>query len=410
MSTLLPTEPIVAGDIGVAEAREGVVLSCRVRGGGLPERLWVQADPDEAPALGATGDVFLPPLLLAAMLRGAPLVIEGAVSAALLRAAPAIMEIFAEASDVIGRPMRPIPIEATARPRDARGRTAGAFFSGGIDSFYTVLRNLARYPPDDTRRLTHLILVQGFDVQLAHEHLFAEVQARLADAARSLGTRLVTLRTNVRAAVAGLPWDYAHGSGMAAVGLALAPLLHTCFIAGSNSMRKSGFWGTHPGLDPLWSTETLEFVNDGGVLGKHVKVRVLATSPVVLRALRVCWENPDGAYNCGRCEKCLRTMVILALAGVLGQVATLPTEIDPAAVARLDIAPPVVGLWGDLGRRLAAGGRHAAVVNAVDLALARTRSRGGRAQEHVLDALARIGLTRWRLERGARLLRRLTRR
>jgi hypothetical protein len=255
-----------------------------------------------------------------------------------------------------------------------------------------VLRNLERYPAPDPRRLTYLILTHGFDIELRDEELFAMVRDRLGKAAADLGTRLLPLATNARAAVTGLPWDYAHGAAMAGVGLALAPLLHTCFIAGSNSIRTCQFWGTHPGLDPLWSTETLEFVSDGPMLGKIVKIPVIARSPVARRVLRVCWQNPGGVYNCARCEKCLRTMVILAVCGELGRVETLPAALDPDALAQLHIEPIYMGLWGALGRSLAAGGHGPDLVAAVERALTRTRrrrSRLGRAELSLLDTLAR---------------------
>lgn len=391
-----PAQPpeIVAEDIRVGEERGGAVLSCRLRGSGLPGRLWFEVPGDQASSLAA-GDAFLPPLLLAAMRVGARLVIDGQVSTALLRAAPTIMEIFEQASGVIGRPMRAVEIEASGRPREARGPAAGAFFSGGIDSFYTVLRNLARYGVDDTRRLTHLIAVHGFDIHLEDTALFARVRERLSSAARDLGTRLVTVKTNAREVVDGIPWDYGHGAAMAGSGLALGRLLHTCYIAGSNSMRTPGFYGTHPGLDPLWSTEATEFVNDGPMLGKLVKAPVVLESPVALRTLRVCWENRGGAFNCGRCEKCLRTMVILTLKGALGRVQTLPSVVDAEALAHLSIPPFLFNLWTGLRRQLAATGQGLDLLPLVDRALSRSRrhhSRAGRAEAALLRGLPRIGL------------------
>lgn len=44
--------------------------------------------------------------------------------------------------------------------------------------------------------------------------------------------------------------------------------------------------------------------------------------------LRVCWKNPDGAFNCGECEKCLRTRTNLRAGGAEGRCATLPARLD----------------------------------------------------------------------------------
>jgi hypothetical protein len=53
----------------------------------------------------------------------------------------------------------------------------------------------------------------------------------------------------------------------------------------------------------------------------------LAGSPLALENLTVCWRSKL-AHNCGVCEKCLRTMIALALAGALGQCTTLPGSLD----------------------------------------------------------------------------------
>jgi hypothetical protein len=78
--------------------------------------------------------------------------------------------------------------------------------------------------------------------------------------------------------------------------------------------------GSHPVVDPLWSTESFTVVHDGAEATRVEKITDwVAASDVALRHLRVCWENRNGDYNCGECEKCIRTMVTLELAGVLGK-------------------------------------------------------------------------------------------
>ena len=410
----MTSSAVVASDIRLAEEADGIALRCRLRGPGLPEHLWFRVERDLAHALAPTGDAFLPPLLLAAMQRGVPLILEGDVSAALLATAPHIMDIFEHWSGVIGRPLRPVPVEGTAVRREVLGVGVGAFFSGGIDSFYTVLRN-ERHPGGDSRRTTHLILMHGFDIRLDDNGLFREVEGRLGMAARELGKVLIAVQTNAKDVVAALPWGYTHGAVMASVGLALSRLLRTCLIAGSNSIRHTGAWGTHPGLDQLWSTEALEFVHDSAVLGKLVKAPLVVSSPVALRTLRVCWRNHGGTYNCGRCEKCLRTMLLLVLCEALGKVETLPAKMDLDTVARAQITPYMLGLWMDLRRRIATDGRHPALVAALDLAIGRSRlnhSRIGRAEARVVRWLSASGVTPTRIKRllgarGVRTLRRL---
>jgi hypothetical protein len=50
----------------------------------------------------------------------------------------------------------------------------------------------------------------------------------------------------------------------------------------------------------------------GAELRRNHKLEALLDEPLVQRHLRVCWENRAPTGNCGECEKCVRTMVILA--------------------------------------------------------------------------------------------------
>src|SRR5262249_10973275 len=86
-----------------------------------------------------------------------------------------------------------------------------------------------------------------------------------------------------------------------------------------------------------WSSETTELVHDGCEATRIEKARRIATSPVALSSLRVCWENRDGAYNCGRCEKCLRTMINLLVVGALDRCSTFDCSLDPVRVAGLEM-------------------------------------------------------------------------
>jgi hypothetical protein len=87
-------------------------------------------------------------------------------------------------------------------------------------------------------------------------------------------------------------------------------------------------WGSHPLLDPLWRTEGTEIIHDSAEVSRFDKLAALAHDEVAQEHLRVCWENRDGAYNCGRCEKCTRTMIALRAHGVLERFRTFDTPLE----------------------------------------------------------------------------------
>jgi hypothetical protein len=121
-----------------------------------------------------------------------------------------------------------------------------------------------------------------------------------------------------------VPWDAYHGSALASVGLALAGRVRTLIVPASLTFANLVPWGSHPLLDPLWSTEEVDIVHDGCEATRLDKLAAIGNDPAARRWLRVCWEVRGGAYNCGHCEKCLRTMVALRALGLLDAFTTFP--------------------------------------------------------------------------------------
>jgi Polysaccharide pyruvyl transferase len=245
-----------------------------------------------------------------------------------------------------------VEVVAPVRPPDVRqpvGRVA-ALFSGGVDSWSTVLEN-----PD----LTDLIFVRGIDIlpRLAHQEGLADrVEARLRAAAGELGKPLHTVETNLRelSEAAGpqrplVRWEAYYGCAVTAVALFLGRAFDRVMIAGDSDYEVMDTRGANWMVDQLWSNENLEIVDDGGRFNRVQRTQRIAEHPVVRKSLRVCWENPDGAYNCGHCRKCLMTMATLETVDALGQVETFPDELDLAAVARVELPVTVLlTLWEDV--------------------------------------------------------------
>ncbi|HWC04251.1 MAG TPA: hypothetical protein VHF87_15965 [Methylomirabilota bacterium] len=396
-------EPLVVGDVHAEGRADGIVLSARLEapGLGLPSTMWFHYPPSFAPFVVSNGDPFLPVALLAAMRHGRRLIIQSDVSSALLAASSRIMGHYRTRGADEPR-FEQIEIVAASAPRTRRGRGAGLFFSCGVDSFYTLLGNVARYPDDDSRAISHLVFVHGFDIALEEQGFFETVRGQVDVVARALGKTVVPVRTNVRDVLGRMDWaHHAVGPAMAGVGLSLGWLFHTLFMASARAFvdLRPVATGCHPGLDPLWSTETLEFVHAGAEAKKADKIAAVASSPLALRVLRVCWENRGGAYNCGRCEKCLRTMVLLDLHGVLGETGQFPHRLDADEVAALDLR---VGWWGwlEILARVRAAGDRPALVEAIETALARrawTTSPLGRVDAAARRLLAGVGLSPTRL-------------
>jgi hypothetical protein len=269
---------------------------------------------------------FLAASLVPAMRIGKPLSVEGKVSPKLLASVPTVERVL---SGWYGH-LTPIQVNAEPAP-EHKAVGVACFFSGGVDSFYSVLRHLDE--------VTGLVFVHGFDIQPRDVLLRACVSESLRKAAARLGKPLIEVETNVRAFSDQFTlWsEEYHGSALASVALLLSPQFGRFYIPASFSPHYSPPWGSHKDLDPLWSTDATDIIHDGWDASRVEKVRLVASSDVAMQSLRVCWENRGGRYNCGRCEKCIRTMVNLRIVGALGRCTTFDNRLDLRAVERVPI-------------------------------------------------------------------------
>jgi hypothetical protein len=312
-------------EISETQSPEGVLVTYRFELTGRRHEVWFRVSEGKA---ARSIEAFVALVLLPAMTASVDIVLDSGLSQQLRRNIETIQDVFTCWQSGL---FRRISLQGTspALPPNS-GREVGCFFSGGVDSFYSLLKH--------NDEISTLILVHGFDIPLSDRVLALSVSHAVRDTAARLHKKVVEVHTNVRDFSNNyLHWSMYHGSALSAIGLLLSQQFATIYIPASHTYCDLMPWGSHPLIDPLWSTEQLTFVHDGCEATRVAKVAAISTSDVAMRNLRVCWRNPDGAYNCGRCDKCLRTMVNLYLAGALGQCATLPAKLDLKQIARTPI-------------------------------------------------------------------------
>lgn len=224
-----------------------------------------------------------------------------------------------------------------AEPRrlpQSRGNRVGAFFSGGVDSFCTALK----YRDE----ITDLIHVTGFDLPLSkYPELHERVTTTAREVAAELGKNLIEIRADIRPfCYEYVGWEYYNGAALAGIALFLQDRFQAVHLPAGMSLK--GLYDEmtpHPLIDPLFSTERTQIVSSGIETDRIDKVAYIADSDLAMSHLRVCWETPGGAYNCGACRKCLGTMTGLYLAGALGKCETFPDRVDPGQFRRISIPP-----------------------------------------------------------------------
>lgn len=257
----------------------------------------------DAYELSRAGDPFLACALLPAMATGRPLVVEAGlpVSAVLLRNTSTLQEIFHSWNPRL----RVIPVSATTSLAEVLNAGGMSFFSGGVDSTYTLLKNVAT--------IDRAVFIQGLDFTPEDAGFSAAVQ-RNADFVRTFGVELLPVETNHYefGYRYGLSRNLTHGSCLGALALVLG--FQTVYVPASDPYRRLFPLGSHPLTDPLWSNGAVSIIHDGCEAGRTTKLRSICAHEAVRAGLHVCFEKPN--ENCGRCTKCLRTMIALRSLGV----------------------------------------------------------------------------------------------
>ena len=249
---------------------------------------------------------------------GGTLITEGEVSKKFLSGIEVIQDIHCSWDAELKR----VAIKGASCAKESRKKErVGAFFSGGLDSFYTLLKR---------QDITDLIFIHGTDIELDDTKLRRTVAEKNHEVALHFGKNLIEIETNIRPFLQsyGLPWgNKAFVAALATVAHVLSFNFHRIYIPSSLSYAQMIPWGSHPLVDPLYSSDSLELIHDGAEATRLDKVGLVSKNEKALDCLRVCWSNVNSSYNCCKCEKCVQTMISLKIHNVLEQCATFNNEI-----------------------------------------------------------------------------------
>jgi len=203
----------------------------------------------------------------------------------------------------------PIDHPGSTTGHDDRHAAVGSCFTGGLDSFYALLTR--------AEQISHLVYVHGYDIALEDEARIASVDRVLLEVARRTGKRTIRVRSNLRAHrwFGSVNWERTHGAALAAIGHVLGGTLGTLIIPSSYRVDRLIPWGSHPEIDPLWSTSRVSIEHDDVRVGREDKVARIVHEPMVWSHLRVCWQNRPGVLNCSRCPKCIRMILAVSAHG-----------------------------------------------------------------------------------------------
>ncbi len=306
-------------------------------------------------------------LLIPALQQGRSLTIDAEVDAKWLSNVEQLLDIFHQ---WWGYPKLMPKALGCQSGQKMGGEKTALLFSGGVDSFFSLLRC--------NQRIDALVTIHGFDINLQDAIRIAALKSSLNSIASETGIESIIIRTNAREhpEFGKAPWQRSHGGVLAAVGHLVSDSMGRILISSSYAHVNERPWGSHPKTDPLWSSEELQIVHYGAEFERIEKLLSIAHEPLVRKHLRVCWENLSATGNCSRCEQCLRNRLVLA---DCGELANFPVfEGEESLVRQIDALPVIKGFGKIFSQLLERGRLRPDVETAVRKLIKRTeRSKSG---------------------------------
>lgn len=343
-------------------AERRVTRSCQIRregdGDGVqPAVLTLWFDVDDHPALPSDddADVFLIAMLMEAMREGRALHVHGTVSGELLGNLREFQEVWAR-----WRPTwyRRVPISVDRIDASVPPPSPGAVcaFSGGVDASFSVWRHSGERRGHRSPAVTLCVLVHGFDIPLDDTDAYALAFERAAASLTELSLPLKAVRTNFRQ-IAAVHWEDNFAAALVAALGNFKGQAGTCLFGSAKPYDALVLpSGSSPIGDHLLGSSAFRVVHDGASHCRTGKVRELAAWRTGADNLRVCWEGAGKGRNCGRCEKCLRTMVNFLAAGLPVPRAFPRRRSGPRRSAASTCAAPWCGPSGSRSRHSPAHG------------------------------------------------------
>lgn len=280
--------------------------------------------------LPQSADPFFPALLIPAMEMKEDLEIVPPISAKIIQNQPIIQDVFATWHPEKFSKINIIANNQTEIKAETQIIRNATFFSLGVDSMYSMLKYLPWQNPAKEKALTSLIYMKGLELPLSVyiKGQDKEVIDSVKKVAEHYKLEAIVGETNIRD-IFPLDWeDYYFGPGLAATALSLSQGFRNVYIPSSHSYATLFPDPSSPLLDSLWSNENTFLFHDGSERERVQKITdMIVHDPFALKNLRVCVSNEGGNYNCGKCWKCIRTMITLEIIDKLHDCGSFPNQL-----------------------------------------------------------------------------------
>ncbi|MCF8261478.1 MAG: hypothetical protein K9J12_11945 [Melioribacteraceae bacterium] len=292
--------------------------------------------------LKVSNEAFIAIAIIPAMSTRSNILLDGEIDSRFSKALPTIQTIFQQwyphqqfQKFELSNPI----IES--RDIETKRNRVGSCFSAGVDSFYTFLKN--------KEEIDDLVFLNGFERSLDDQVVSEQTSKIIHKIGANFDKNVIEMKSNVRRFLSKFVYSgIHHGAMLAAVGHLLSGSLSKLLIPSSVTYQYLGAWGSHPILDPLWSSNSLEIANDGTDAGRIQKLKFVSESDYALNNMRVCSQNKGTWLNCGECEKCIRTMTGLLGINKLDKCTTFSKKLSVEGLKNTKFKPTIFSYYNEI--------------------------------------------------------------
>jgi len=273
---------------------------------------------------------FAVAMLPLAMTLGEDLHLEGVLSPRLLKGMLEYQRIQCAWKPTFFKPVNITYNQLQVSEADPLGSVVGCSFSGGVDSSYTLWRHLPENEPIHEYRISHCLMINGFDADsdIENKGHFPEIQRSIEPMMASHDLELIVCQTNYMSFSDPNILKQTFGAMVTVPALVLGRLFSGFFVPASYRFDEFFRDGSHLMLDHLISTESMQTIHDSSHMSRPEKTAAVSNWKATYPMLRVCFnktgyqQDTASVVNCGRCEKCIRTMKTLEILGKLEKYTT----------------------------------------------------------------------------------------
>jgi hypothetical protein len=321
----------------IIEKADVAILQSIIEYGGKQEKLWYSVDRKYGQYLTSEKlDAFVVGILPLAMELGEDITVKGSISEKLYHNLTNYYINIAHIAIPSRKVIKIIPDSLDDGKNYGCEGAVGTGFSGGIDSFFTILQYLVAKDVPPHYKITHLVFsnvgAQGafasvrmsngsLDFERARK-LFNFKYELLKGLPEEMGVDFVKIDSNL-SDVLNMRYQTSYQSRTLSCPLLLQKLFSKYYFASGYSYHDTwiketpDLTHTDPASVHLLSTETLECISSGAQFTRVEKTKLLAQSGIADKLLNVCNDTTAQGKNCSICQKCCRTLITLELLGVI---------------------------------------------------------------------------------------------